>query len=49
MEELKQEDIFAIKKAEKLVEESKSIPVGFVPVKFSTRDKLVPVVLHFRN
>ena len=49
MEELKQEDIFAIKKAEKLVEESKSIPVGFVPVKFSTKDKLGPEVLHFRN
>ena len=49
MEELKQEDIFAIKKAEKKVEDSKQIPMGFVPVTFSTKDKLGPEVLHFRN
>ena len=49
MEELKQEDIFAIKRAEKKVEDSKQIPMGFVPVTFSTKDKLGPEVLHFRN
>lgn len=49
MEELKQEDIFAIKKAEIKVEESNKIPMGFVPVTFSTKDKLGPEVLHFRN
>jgi hypothetical protein len=49
MEELKQEDIFAIKKAEQKVEESKEIPMGFVPVTFCTKNKLGPEVLHFRN
>lgn len=49
MSDISQEDIFVIEKAEKVVQSSKSVPSGFVPVTFLSEDKLGPSVLHFRN
>jgi len=53
-DDIKQEDIFPkIRKVAKEVEENtnldKGIPMGYVPVKFSSKDKLGPAILHFRN
>jgi len=47
--EITQEDIFLIEKTEKKVEAEKGVPIGFVPVNFSSGSKLGPSVLHFRN
>lgn len=49
MGDISQEDIFVIEKAEKVVQSSKGVPSGFVPVTFLSEDKLGPSVLHFRN
>lgn len=50
MEELKQSDIFVeAKKAEKIIEKEKHVPTGYVPVIFSSGDKIGPEILHFRN
>lgn len=48
--EIKQEDIFVSSgKSEKIIEKSKGVPIGYVPVQFSSGDKLGPEILHFRN
>lgn len=51
MEEMiNQNDIFVeAKKAEKIIKQERSVPLGYVPVMFSSGDKLGPNVLHFRN
>ena len=48
--EVKQDDIFvSAKKATIINEKSKDVPIGYIPVIFSSGDKLSPEVLHFRN
>lgn len=46
-------DIFAnvgsFTAAEVVVASKKDVPIGYIPVKFSSKDKLSPPVLHFRN
>lgn len=50
MEELRQNDIFVeAKKAERIVEKERSVPTGYIPVAFSSGNKLGPEILHFRN
>lgn len=49
MSDLVASDIFVLKEAEKKVNAEKEAPAGFVPVTFSSKDKLGPAVLHFRN
>lgn len=46
---IEQNDIFVIKEAEKIAKAESGIPTGYVPVKFSSKDKLGPEILHFRN
>jgi hypothetical protein len=57
-DELKQEDILTVRKrkqltvakeVEKINTLDSNIPIGFIPVKFSSKDKFCPSVLHFRN
>lgn len=49
------DDIFAMKVAktakvtEEIVDSSKNIPIGFIPVNFACKDKLSKPILHFRN
>lgn len=49
MSDLVASDIFVLKEAEKKVSVEKETPAGFVPVNFSSKDKLGPSILHFRN
>lgn len=55
MEDIVQEDLFVVTKKEKqIIKEisestSKTVPIGFIPVKFLSYDKMGPAVLHFRN
>ena len=37
------------KQVETEIQSEKNIPIGFIPVKLSSKDKLGPAVLHFRN